>query len=541
MDKFKFINDIINSISLRLSCGGALFNSKNEQHINTVVDVCKEYNIDKEKTKFIVEFLNNENTKKMSSSDIDLLKNLGLELSSNSEYEKINLKQDHSKVMFDTGSGAKHFSQKKVDYKTLLSAVLSDKKQSYITYSRTINKMRTSKNSRMIQWKRIKNLNHPDIDQIIAIYNLYKSYPDKFIISQKVPAGVTYEVLKVNEINEFLKDFSVPLKLYMKRDGKLIDMGVTVKSAIKVVGTGKADISLLDENQKEVFWISYKEGDFFKKENEIANVPFQQYGSLQTLYDKKTPDEINLEDAKQSDIKKLINKFMKTVLDESGARKYSINGVTNIEPTNDEKFILSFESATKKMSVTNTNILYPILDDVQVNSKLEKFIKDKKVINIHFYLQGNKEYFYNFISKEKKIDKKTLKNIAGKSIYGMDFFVGNKKFGRENVNILLQTSKPLDIKLHKINAKTELEEPDGIIIDTDSRGHVMYNPNLPSDIEKEIEKSVEEYQPVLNVRYTRKEVFRWESENGEQNIILGARLLILPVGKTSVNAIEIEK
>jgi uncharacterized protein YuzE len=253
------------------------------------------------------------------------------------------------------------------------------------------------------------------------------------------------------------------------------------------------------------------------------------------LYDKKEAEVLNDFDVKQSSIKNLINNFIEEILEKSNLNKFSLRGITNITPTNDDKFILNYESATKKTTIDNKNVIYNILDDVDLNGKVMGFIKEKKVANIHFYLQGTNEYFYDFISKKDKLSPNDIKNIAGKAIYGVDFNINNKKFGRENVNILMQTSKPLIITLHKNN-----DDIDGILLDVDDKGHIMYNPNLPSDVSDKMDSIIKKFEPILNVRYTRKEVFRWQDKNGEQNIFLGARFLILPRGKKAISAIEIK-
>ena len=107
-------------------------------------------------------------------------------------------------------------------------------------------------------------------------------------------------------IDEIIKESGQPsLDLYI--DGK--PQNLKISGALKRAGSGKADLALLD-GDKEVYWISYKEGKYYEKDGSLAKVPFQQYGSLVTLYDQEYTGEL---EAFNSYLKKLIPDFLDAI------------------------------------------------------------------------------------------------------------------------------------------------------------------------------------------------------------------------------------
>jgi hypothetical protein len=151
---------------------------------------------------------------------------------------------------------------------------------------------------------------------------------------------------------------------------------------------------------------------------------------------------------------------------------------------------------------------------------LVRFIKEGKA-NVYFYPQGTSAYYLDLMNCPI-FSKKTVNTIAGKSIYGIEFSYGNENFGRENVQVLLQTDSSLDVRTQNGD----------IFIDPDELGHVTYNPNLLGVEELNF---TDNYRPILYCRFTKKEVFRWVDGMG-RNIMLGSRFLMMPFGKKTPSA-----
>lgn len=545
MNRDKLIERMLRDVSFLLPCGGAFLNFHNEEHLMLMEDVLLDnYNIDRKTVNQIIGELQSQKTppQTLSSDDISILRQLGLEITNDVEFQKINLEDFNPyNVVFDTGGGQRVFQPKKINYRTIEDSVKKQQK-CYITVSKTFNKLRSEDNIRMVQWGKSRGIDHGFYDQILAIFKLYKNNSEKIILSTKTPPGVNYEFSRAEEINKVLKQSAIPFKLFVEKNGVIKNMEVYVKKADKILGVGKADIALKGDSG-EVFWISYKHGDFFGNTGEISKyIPFQQYGSLQGLYDKsiKSPSEemdINSDDVKNEELKKVINHFIDHVIKKANLVQHAMLNVEEVTSTPKEDiYEIHFKNGKTQM-IKMGHPLFDIFDDLEIYRKLVKFL-DKGVGNLYFYPQGTKEYYFDFL-ESKILDEKIMKNIAGKSIYGTDFYVGNTKFGRENINILLQTSRTLEVKQHKVDQGTEIEEIDGIVIKTDEKGHVLFNPNLPNeDINKTL-KSIEQYTPVLYCRFTRKEVFRWLDEKG-RNMILGGRFIILPKGKKATRAEEIK-
>jgi len=545
----KLIERVLRDVSFRLPCGGAFLDFTDHTQFSLIKEALKNHGVKSTEIAVIIKELQVPDKKKqpkteISEEDISLLQRLGLDMQPNDIKSKVDTASVEEKhTTFDTGGGHRVFQPKKIGYRQL-EDFIETQKICYVTTSKTVGKLRSQDNIRVVQWGRSKGPGQGFFDQIISIYKLIKSFQDKIVVSVKAPIGQNYELSRVEEINKVLEASVSPFRLFIEKDGVIKDMGVFIKKSHKVLGVGKADIALLDDHNQEVFWVSYKHGDFFGKEGRIAQYgpaefPFQQYGSLQNLYDRSLGSEediAEIEDVPGEDIKKIINHFIHSILKKSGVEKYSMYDVEEVTGTPDGSYEVHFKN-NKKVPIAETHPLFPVFDDLEVYRKLVKFL-DKGPGNIHFYLQGTKEYYFNFL-KSKLLDPKSLKTIAGKSIYGVDFYIGNSDFGRENVNMLLQTSKTLMVSQHKQAKNTDFEDVDGIIIKTDEMGHILFNPNLPDEDVKQAFDVIDQYTPILYIRFTKKEVFRWNNENG-RNIILGGRCMILPKGKKANRAEEIK-
>lgn len=546
----KLIERVLRDVSYRLPCGGAFLDFHNIDHIIMIEESMAKFGLKNEEIDSVVHELQTQSDLKkqeaieLSDEDVGILRQFGLDMNEPDIKTKIGLelqKLNEKIITFDTGGGHRVFQPKKVGYKQIEDFVKTQK-VCYITIAKSVCKLRSENNIRVIQWGRSRGPRQGFYQQILAVFKLYKDNQDQITIASKAPAGQKHELNRVEEINKMLDSSVMPFRLYVEKDAIVKDMGVSVKKASKVLGVGKADIALTDNTNHEVFWISYKHGDFFGKEGKVAEyIPFQQYGSLQGLYDRSIESSediaVNVEDVSGEDIRKIINYFIEKSIQKSGMHRYTLMNVEEVTGTPDGEYEVHFSSNEPTMKIGFDHLLFDVFDDLEVYRKLKKFL-DKGPGNVHFYLQGTKEYYFNFLSS-RLLDPKTLKNIAGKSVYGMDFYLGNPDFGRENVNILLQTSRTLNVSQHKFAKNTDAEEVDGIVIKTDQMGHILFNPNLPDEDVKQAFRVIDQYTPVLYIRFTKKEVFRWNDEEG-RNILLGGRCMILPKGKKTTRSEEIK-
>ena len=153
----------------------------------------------------------------------------------------------------------------------------------YLTYTKNIIKLRTPFGVRILQAGVPSKVGSSDFKRLIALNKLKSEYSDKIIVTQKLAAGLGYETAQVEGMNEVINEVidltgGDSLDLYI--DGK--PQGVKISGALKRAGSGKADLALVD-GDKEVYWISYKEGAYKTDKGKYSKVPFQQYGSLVTL------------------------------------------------------------------------------------------------------------------------------------------------------------------------------------------------------------------------------------------------------------------
>ena len=137
--------------------------------------------------------------------------------------------------------------------------------------------------------------------------------PDKIIVTQKLAAGLGYETAQVDGMNVVINEVidlngGEPLDLYI--DGE--PQNVKITGALKRAGSGKADLALVN-GEKEVYWISYKEGAYKTDTGKYSKVPFQQYGSLVTLYNKEYDGEMaEFGNYLKSEIPKFLNAIKNT-------------------------------------------------------------------------------------------------------------------------------------------------------------------------------------------------------------------------------------
>jgi len=532
----KFLKDVILEVSMRLPCGGAFLDFHDDNHLVLIEAALQQRGLSSEQSNAVLQQLAEKDNQKnnLTHSDISTLKMLGLRLKSESEYQSLKLNEvDVESVTFTTGGAHRIFEEATVKFKKLYAYIRSQSTV-YITVAGSINKMRSADNIRICQWGPSRGPGSANYNQIVAVFSLIKQFPAILQVSTNLPQGINYEMQKVEELNDILQKSATPSHLYIYKDKKIVPMHVMARSAAKVTGVGKADIALENERKEEVFWISYKNGDYFGKQGQVLlSVPFQQYGSLQGLYDSGFTDRplASDKDVPGKEIQRLINIFIKAMMVKAGLNKYTIKNAVRIDAK--KKDVLIYVEGNKLVTIGPNHPMYDLVGDPVILKKMAKNVRKEGKLNLHFFLQGTPEFYFDMMKDSEIMDRETLNTISGKSIYGTDFFVGNNRFGRENINMLLQTSRKLIIQSHNAAG-----ESDGLVLRTDEQGHILMNPNLPSAITDELEQVIDVYLPVLFTRFTRNEGFKWTDETGK-NMIFGGRFLILPKGKMPSKAIEV--
>lgn len=532
----KFLTDVINEVSMRLPCGGVFLDWRNEDHLTILEETLQKkgmslFHID-EVISNLIEKESNQNN--LSNNDISTLKLLGLNLNSRNDYKNLDIENIDSKsTKFITGGGVRVFEDKLISFDKLYSYIKTQK-QINIT-SATINRMKSADNIQICQWMSSKGPGYTNYEQIITIFKLYKQFPRIIKITKSLPQGINYEMQRVDELNDILSKSETPQSIYIYKDDKVIPMATNIKQAIKITETGKSDIALENEKKQELFWISYKHGDYFGKQGQVLmSVPFQQYGCLQALYDIGLNREhfTDSKDIKGEDIQLFFNTFIDGVMKLSGMNKYSIFNVVSVDVK--KKDIQLRTESGKVVEVTPSNPAYELMSDPSILRKLTKNVIKTPGLNVHFFLQGTPGYYFDMTAGTELISEESLNTIAGKSIYGVDFYMGNNKFGRENVNMLLQASQKFIVQQHFTGA-----ESDGVILKTDDQGHILINPNLPTSITDELQEIIDIYVPIIFCRFTRNEHFKWVDDKGK-NMIFGGRFLILPKGKKPSASVEVK-
>ena len=404
----------------------------------------------------------------------------------------------------------------------------SEEKTLTITYAGSVKKLRTKYNVRIVEWGDSKKIGDKNFYRILVIYIFYKKYSDKISLVSRQARGLGYEKMQVDNINEWFveNEIKIPLHLYIADDsGQFRDCEVNVNGANKLAGSGKADLAL-NANQIDNFWISYKHGDYWDENGvSLSSVPFQQYGSIKTLNRRLKDDE---------KWKEIINSFvnsMKSIVDDKiiiPKDQY----ISTTEKGNGEKKLVIKNVSDGKVDEEKTNIL-------NINSTRELLLKSNSATLDKIFLNQanvnlNKTIYFCPSGYNVWMDlldgSLEAKQIAGMSIYGLNFKFGSVEYGPENVQCLIQTGEKLSVGFYGE------EETLGIKMKTDSKGHILFNPNLPAP--KDSDDPILIYRPVVNGRYTEVENFV-STERNNINIFLGCRILIMPYGKIPGTSIKL--
>ena len=460
---------ILNELSYRVSSG--IPDLTNEQHLMKLWDILKEHNWNIDARVELLKNLTNEPVLTESKADLTLLRNLGANDSVSDEdlQDIIDGNVDLSGVSCLKGPGTTAFEDNSYD-ESSLKKILSDGSKFVLTYAGTEKKLRTEFNIRICKWNNSKRKGDANYNRIALMYKLVKSFSGKIEVKERVAAGIGYEDMQISSLNSFVEELTeTPIPLFV--DGK--DMGVDVNGASTVKGVPKADFTL-DKNGTPVFWVSYKHGEYYTSEHKVnAKVPFQQYGSMSSFYDKNFEKSVGLTG---------LNAVSNPFLDKASSKlKEKYLGVTGIK-VNGKNVELTMG---KKKQVIKDK--YNIFSGMKKTFYQENIWKSHKKVDI--YVVPPKTGFYTELKDPK---------IIGATIYGKDF---GGAFGKDNCNILLQAKEPLRLS-PMVDDEGEIK---GLNLNTSTAGHISFNPDIPKD------QKVQQYLPVFQLRHTKDMVWGYKS------------------------------
>lgn len=443
---------------------------------------------------------------KAELSEVEILRQLGLDKFEDSEILN-HINDDIKGVTLSPGPNNKYGLTTPVNIDGLQN-ILRKEGELVITYSGNTKKIRTKNNIRVAEWSTAKSTTSIDFKRALMVYKFYIKNKDSVNLVAKEARGIGYEKMQVDNLNTWFEKHKVttPLHLFISDEMQQFrDTGVNVNSAKKITGVGKADLAL-QENGIPKFWISYKHGNYWTEEGStLANVPFQQYGSIKTLHKR-----LSTEKSKWNEIiNNFLDKLLPTIEDKKTIKKGKRLEISDNDLIYVNDASIFFTPKEKELILANHKTLYNIFKN-PANENLNKVLC--------FVPNG-------FGAWQDMLDgTDEARQIAGMSIYGLDFKLNSKDFGPENVQCLIQTNQALNVDYNY----DENNEPDGMKISTDQRGHILFNPNLPTP--KDAEDPILQYRPVLNARYTEEENFVF-TRSGSVIVLLGCRILIMPYGK----------
>jgi len=497
MSKVGHMNKILKEWSYRV---GAI-DYKNEKHLYHLNEILKEEGWSYEVIEELIQNLNEQ--KEPPKEDINLLRNFGA-LQSVSDEDLVDIIDDKvnlSGVSCGRGSGTTAFQDIPKYGMAELEKILKGGDKFFITYAGNEKKLRTEFNIRICKWNNSKKKGDIHYDRIALMYKLYKKYKNKIEVKERNAAGIGFEDMQIDELNNYFETLSTePIPLYVA--GK--PMGVKVNGSSTVSGVPKADFTL-DNNKKPVFWISYKHGEYYKGEHDVnAKVPFQQYGSMSSFFDKTFEQKTGVKG-----LGAVSNAFLKKV---TSNLKEKYKGVTAMKWMGNKKVELTM--GNKKQVITDKHGIFSAHSTKFYETNVWKAGHNK----IDLYIVPPKAGYYRGFEKEAK-----YADIAGATIYGTEFKKGNTSYSKENVNILLQAKERLTMD--------PMTDEDGAIrginLNTRQAGHITFNPNVPTKDPK-----LSQYLPVFVLRHTKMMHFGFK-DGGKTNLIMGGRYLIMPKGNAT--------
>jgi hypothetical protein len=315
----------------------------------------------------------------------------------------------------------------------------------------------------------------------LVMFALYELYTNNIILKERLPSGIGAELAQAEEFNKSLAGLP-PVGILLPGDSQVIP-NVLFNEANKIAGSGKADIALHNKQTgKDVFWISFKDASYIPGSTEAPK--FQQWGSLKTLY--------------------YTNNGVRRIVDQFLTKAVQVDFIETIEPT--------LESIQK------------IVKSSKLIQVVKKLLNDNKLKKVYVMPEKAPGIYFDLFNKTSSIDTDELRELALKGIYGDNFSLTNKQeFGPENVNLVLQTPKPIQF-IPQRNAEDEVMYMQMVL---DSNSHIIKNPDLPNTAS---------YLPCITTRFSGNFYFLF---NNDSELLLETRLLVYPIGKVGKNAEEV--
>lgn len=368
-------------------------------------------------------------------------------------------------------------------------------------------------------------INTPGFGRALLYLKLFKELGSKLTTKTTKAAGIEQERIKAAELNQWFKENNpkqLPHKLYMiNEEGSRVNCNVEVTGAINLPQSKKykADIALTNGND-QVFWVSFKDGDFKDATGGERFIDFPQYGGFKTL------DIIYLSDNTKT---KKIWDSIKGRFIEGIVKNYPAKLLINPKTTtfDEEQMVININGKSAKE--TMPPLLYTFITG-KFRLTFYRFVTDTSMPakKKFLYMMNKFSGYLDFLDGSKE-----TKEIAGKSIYGKDFKLDKSTpFSDNNCNVLMQTSTPLDISVIPLNKDLNL------LIKTGPGGYILFNPNLP--LPKDATDPFTLYKPIMYIRSNLEESID-VYHNNVHYMFLGCKISVLPWAKKSAGAIDLSK
>ena len=487
------LNKIANEWSYRVG----VIDIKNPKHIYHLNNILNEYNVSHNVVNGIIHNIINE--VKISSKDNEILTMI-LGDKFNDKREDI-VKGKYKSQPLSAGSGNTFSTQKQHSLNDIKK--YSRKTKIIVTTAGTVKKIRTQYGDRIAQLMVSKSKNPKDkyFGQVYTFYQVMKL--SGIQVRERVAPGIGYETMQIDNLDDHLNsmlDISKhkPLSLFI--NGK--DSGVDIDGGVKVPGSPKADLAFGIKN-KANFWVSYKHGEYKDSSGKELKSSFQQYGTLKTFYTKEFNSA--LED---TNIGNETDSFLNAVVKSA---THNLKNVSGVDRNEKDEVVLTVDgkqiiSPTQNKQIWGKNFTW-----------LSNALKRVGKTNLHIIDESG-------FSRRRSLLKmgNAGKDISMLAIFGKDY--GSGKAGVNNVNVLMQDATAFGVDL----MTDENGNARGVNIKASSKGHVMFNPDIYSGVEK-FPKFAENYEPFFVVRYTGEMNVGW---NNGKDIIIGGRVLIMPRSQT---------